>query len=40
MNGFYGKLSVGEGAGLIKDNGFHLGQDIHVIGSLDEDTVT
>ena len=38
MYGFHSELSVGEGTGLIKDHGLHLGQDIHVVGALDEDT--
>ena len=40
VNGLDGKLSVGERARLVEDHRLHLSQDIHVVGTLDEDTTT
>ena len=38
MNSLNSKLAMRESARLIEDNGIDLGEDIHIIGTLDEDT--
>ncbi len=40
MHGFYSKLSLCEGSGLVKYNGLDLGEDVHIAGSLDEDSLS
>ena len=39
MNGCHGKLSVGQSSGFVEHNGSHLGQSIHIVAALDENTV-
>ena len=36
---FDGELTMGEGAGFVEDNGIDLRKDIHVVRTLDEDTL-
>ena len=38
MHGRNGELAMREGAGLVEDNGIDLRQDIHIVGTLDENT--
>ena len=40
MYSLYGKLSVGQGACLVEDHCTHLCEDVHVVGTFDEDTFT
>ena len=39
VDGLDGKLSVGEGTRLVEDGRIDLGQDVHIVGPLDEDTL-
>ena len=39
MYSLYGKLSVGQGACLVEDHCANLCQDVHIVGTLDENTL-
>ena len=40
MDGLYGKLTMGEGARLVEHHRLDLRQNVHIVGSLDEDAST